>query len=863
MPRTIVAIKPGSSRPGASGVTRYISESKRDPKKEDLREKEARPLFSSSSDNLNYHQADLILGEAFGGKAQRDEVIHLVISLEPEQFEALGDTVSDQKEALREVIRETAKEINATLKLEALNWIAGIHLNTDNPHVHIAISREGLDADTREFKRIEHLPRVLLPHHETEAGEKVFKSGLIADAVARNLDLAQEHVRAQRELATTQERPGEPARQTQEPRTAAQEPKPQERPDRDTRTAEWSEQTGSSQAQHESRFRTDPLEQNRLTLGRAMVVAAEVERLDRELTALTEHGDKRRFRVFDASHGRTRQISQFDVHRRADTRAAAVVRQQEIVDPDKRNEVRQSHYKTEVDQHDKAIRDHNIILQKSIKKTSQQLADKTTEHSTLQAEVRDIVSLFQQRKEQLPTPLLTRPELSKLQDQSVSNGNPVRFATLERIRQSLAVEHKAPTRTDTEIARLEGQLLLARAEQAARLARLQQFNHNRHQTRWDIGKEKHSLVSVERLIEEKENRSKIFGAPFNLGSINILPSRRRAAAAACTELKGVRDVVLQKIEERQQSLEASVKEALKMTEALSTVFVGEQEKQLSRGGERLEKDLRRHEISRLVEHSLNLADPAMLRQSLILESQHNDRQQDRYSIDEQSSKATGREIIVDVALKGARERLDAFLERKDFVPVIVKDIEGKETTSRIFDFHEPSHPMKLLAARLFESKEERHLRQETHKAIDFHGEQLSQDVKNLEQCREIVGEHAAQLRDQVRGEGREPPDAAFTTKQIMQLEIYAHRQPDPNERDRIMTLIESAELTHHVFTPLAYDNSQAVTSAVRESPLDRDSLSTQLPDHATDFHQQPHMEIGRMDDQSPTINESIDIDLTH
>jgi hypothetical protein len=595
-----------------------------------------------------------------------------------------------------------------------------------------------------------------------------------------------------------------------------------------------------------------------------MVVAGEVERLDRELNALIEHGDKRRFRVYDATHGRTRQISQFDVHRRADARAGGAVRDQEIVDPDKRNEVRQSHYKTEIAEHEKALHDHNIIVKKTLQKTSKQLAEKTAEHSTLQAEVRGIVSHFQHLQQPMPMPLLSRPELSKLQDQAVSNGNPIRFATLERIRESLAVEHNAPTRNDEEVARLEGQLLLARAEQATRLTRLQQFQQNKHQTRWDIAKEKHSLVSVERLISEKENQSKIFGSPFNLGTINILPSRRRAAAAAATQLKEVRDVVLQKIEDRQQTLEAGVKDALKMTDAFTTVFTREQQKQTARGGERMAKDLTRHEISRLVEHSLTLADPAMLRQSLILEAQYNDRQKDRYSIDEQSAKASGREILVDVALKGARDRQQSFLERKDFVPVVVKDLEGKETTSRIFDFHEPTHPMKLLGARLFESKEERHLRLETHKAIEFQGERQSQDIKNLEQCQQIVGEHATLLRDQIRESGHEPPDAAFTTKQIMQLEIYAHRQPDPNERDRIMSLINNAELSHHVFTPQLYDSLAAVGEALRDSPLDRDSLTTQPPEQTQpDLHQQPDLQIGRVDDQSPAIGESIDIDLTH
>src|SRR4051812_15657314 len=169
MPEAIVAVKPASSASGASGVSRYIAESKRDPEKEGLRAGEARPLFSGERDDLDYHQANQLLGESSGDKAQADEVIHLVISLEPEKFEATAEDQQARKEAFKEVIRETVKVIEEEANAEKLNWVAGIHLNTDNPHAHVAISRFALDADTGELKRLDHLPRTLLPHHEPDA----------------------------------------------------------------------------------------------------------------------------------------------------------------------------------------------------------------------------------------------------------------------------------------------------------------------------------------------------------------------------------------------------------------------------------------------------------------------------------------------------------------------------------------------------------------------------------------------------------------------------------------------------------------------------------------------------------------------
>ena len=58
-----------------------------------------------------------------------------------------------------------------------------------------------------------------------------------------------------------------------------------------------------------------------------MVARAEVDRLQSDLNSTRAHGDKRRFRVFDDTHGYTRQISEFDIRRRADAYASVAVRQ--------------------------------------------------------------------------------------------------------------------------------------------------------------------------------------------------------------------------------------------------------------------------------------------------------------------------------------------------------------------------------------------------------------------------------------------------------------------------------------------------------------------------------------------------------
>jgi hypothetical protein len=256
----------------------------------------------------------------------------------------------------------------------------------------------------------------------------------------------------------------------------------------------------------------------------------------------------------------------------------------------------------------------------------------------------------------------------------------------------------------------------------------------------------------------------------------------------------------------------------------------------------------------------------MLRQALLLESQYNDRQQQPLSVAEQSSKSSGREILGNITLNEATARLEAFQERKDFVPVMVTDLQGQDITTRLFDYREPLHPFKWLVQRMTETKNDRHLRNAVTEKLELQEDQLKADVQNATQCHELLSLDADRLRGEIKAAGHEPPDATFTTKQIMQLEIYAHRQQDPNERDRILNLITNAEQSHHVFTPQKFDNEKTVAEV-----LAKDDPTLQQPD-PTSTHDQisPAMTASNLDrdplrapDPTSPGHDEPDLDLTH
>src|SRR6476469_9641293 len=87
---------------GASRVSRYIAERDKDPTREGPG---ARPLFSEDRDSLSYRKADRIL-DPLEGQPQKDDLLHLSVSFQEEDFEKLGSDEKDRQEALRRVIRE-------------------------------------------------------------------------------------------------------------------------------------------------------------------------------------------------------------------------------------------------------------------------------------------------------------------------------------------------------------------------------------------------------------------------------------------------------------------------------------------------------------------------------------------------------------------------------------------------------------------------------------------------------------------------------------------------------------------------------------------------------------------------------------
>src|SRR5262245_29449389 len=136
--KVIVIVKEGEGGKGISQATRYISRRKRDEAREGV---EPRKLFSGRDDSLSFHQANRVLGN--GSDPRTDDILHLVISFGKEDdFSQLGVDEESRNQLLRETSRSTMRKVADDLRTDNLHWVAGIHRNTDNPHIHLLIHRD-------------------------------------------------------------------------------------------------------------------------------------------------------------------------------------------------------------------------------------------------------------------------------------------------------------------------------------------------------------------------------------------------------------------------------------------------------------------------------------------------------------------------------------------------------------------------------------------------------------------------------------------------------------------------------------------------------------------------------------------------
>lgn len=742
--RVIVAVKgqPGGS--ATSRVTRYVAERDRHEEREG---KQPRPLFSEREDRLSYRKADQALTGAW--TPAKDELMHLAISFHEGDFNALGNDESSRQQQLKEVAREAMAEVTEALGARKLIWVAGIHRNTAHPHLHLIVHRDYLDRETGRLKRLDRLPKEFLPGREKDGnGQERIRPGRIGRGFEGSLDRAIERARQE-----------SPVRRESEQK-----------------------QTTPELRQHGAEDRRE-----QLILGRAMVAADKVEELARRRDGHLRYGELRRYEITD-ERGWRRTLSVADVRRRAEAKVDEVLRQSQDdkgrakFNQEERRQARQNLVEREVARHASIIEKIEQARSLALSRTEVRLREAERLAAALIPAATEIKAKHRAAGMEPPTPIISRVDLSRMQERAIAAGEVEKVKELESIRRALATENSAPARTPQEAGRLGARSLLARSELALAEERAARFDESKHQWRWPVSDQdsrKYSLAEVARALAWETDQSQFIGRT----RIHWDAEKREQARRHTDDLTGYRQSILDQIEGKRSALKADVLEKAEMAAMLSSIEHEEREKYQAQGREMPVPLPNRYELSLLDAQARERRDPAL--HELIAELERDT----DVSLAERVGRARAREIIAEIDTRSAHSRLEGFAERRGKLDVVVKDDGARDLTIKRLSDVEPKSELE----KLFFPFRQAELR-EVVAAVDAHGRRLASEYERANQSQAVLTNLARQTEQSFQHEhlGRDIPPPKFTPGELTTLEIHAAREHDPERREHYERLYVEA-----------------------------------------------------------------------
>ena len=751
---------------GASRATRYISERDKDPTREGP---SARPLFSEDREGLTYRKADGIL-DPKTGQPDKDDLIHLSVSIGEEDFDKLGNDEKERQDRFRQVIRDGMKGMAQELNVERLTWVAGIHRNSDNPHAHIVTRNSAIARGGVEEKDIGRLRKSLLPHKQMQDGRETIVPGRIGEKFLDALDKQQalhlnpdsERVKAQQALEQLIDRAGGSNREPERSDVPAPSPlggRPQEhvsryQPEHHAIVASWNKESVAP-AHNDSDYR--------IALGKHLELTTRLQFAEIWHERAVKSGDTYRFNVIDQTTSEERKISELDVHRRAAARA-------QRISPVSR-ESREQAYEADLSNHRETLDQLMEVREAKIAALGKDIGSLRGTVSKVESH---LARFYETPAEKRLTPLISRSTLSELQNQAVRLNLSDKVSELEQLRVQLAREHDAPTRTDDEVSTLAAQVNVARADLMAKNARLDNFEASVHLTPYEVHGERWSLAGIDKQISRRREDAKVVpdrAARLDLRSLarmNFSPAARQEASTDVEHLSFIRGEIVRQIEQRRKPLIADRELSTEMVEILEKAYASEQQTRAKDGKEMPEPKYEAHQMRALEASAEILKDAQLLR-----EVDDWEKNASRSDTGTWEGRAVAREIMAGIAVEEARERLQHFLESKRVASLSL----GHHRTGTLREVE--SRTLTDYLARAIESQGQRDYRHSVKSAAHETHSRLVKDFDKAMNYHEAARELAAEAQ------GREPK---FTDKEKINLEIYAEQQNNEAEREKYLAM---------------------------------------------------------------------------
>ncbi len=760
-----VQAKGASSR----GLVHYIAHSKLDAE----RESAGREIFNGQSDEISVEKANSLLNnETARRRPSNEELHHLVISLKSKDFERLGKDEKERVSSVKEITRHTVKSFEDELGAKRLDWAAGIHLNTDNPHVHIAINKSYFDKDL-EKKHLSKLPPQFLPHYEkTEADEKVFVSGILIESATEKL----EEICQQKEHKHNVERQKSQAN-LKENQLSKKSPK-------SNKGQKTTEENTNIKSQME-------VETERDHLARAILAKYYLEKTKENLDSLAGHGDKRRFRILDEISGKTRSISLFDLERRAEKRAARKIKTQNIADAVKKEELRKNLVEDEMQKNLGGIKRIKTILHNLVKKETGELKKREDEYKTVKPIAEKIRQNYRKENKKLPAPNLTAEELEMLQAKALEKKD-FRVANyFERVRIELSKERNTPTRNLEEIQKLKAKQTLSELRTSHFDKQLKAFNQNKRAFPVEIDDKKLTLTRIDELIEkqildEQKITNKISRGLAKMGLIE--------RGDKLGKLEETKSQIIEILSENQENLVKQQSDEKVLLETLNEFC----EKDTNADKETLKPKFDAKELAEIESLAFELKLPEVYRENWSQQKQFiGDSERNDNSVkDVIAGRALARQILSEIEVSRCKEGFNLFQKNKDFTKFEIinqKTGEAKFVSLSEVRFDSRGSLFDQTLEYFLETSEKRNTRRELEKLVKEKQIELKENLRDSKGIYKTAADEAREYQTRsIFGAVKFTHEPLFTPKELITIELRINQTESKSEAKNLQKIFNLA-----------------------------------------------------------------------
>jgi hypothetical protein len=745
-----VQSKRGSSR----GLIHYLAHSKIEPNRESV---SGRELFNEFTEHLTVRSANNFLKSDCGkGRPSNADLHHLVLSFRQADFLQIGSTDEERKRRIKIVTRHAIGKLEDRLQSERLAWAGAIHLNTANPHVHIAIQKQYLTRDVQS-KSLNKIPREALPHFELIDGEKQIVDGiLIASAKAK----LQELVEAGSRSLEQSKRKGQD----------------------DNARIHKADKVHIIDAR-------DGYEDERQILRRGILAEYQIRFREERIAFLIEHRDRLKFPVTDPVQRKRHRVSLVELQHGTNSpddslKAAAQQRQINAIT-------------------------HNILA-----KEESDFFKLKEESSPVRKNANRIRKHYKTNGLKLPTPAFQKGELDDLQQQCLAGSHIREYLFLEKIRSELEISKEIVPRSQDELERLAGQRILSEMRLQLHRKQILDFKDNRYYRKVTLGKDRVSLSMMDRQFDQTGNSARSLLKPLRLAIDSIAGSFRKSPSK--TNDGHLRNAIEKELNEQSLQLQKQLRSDEKKTNALGKSLARNADPRGVNPKFSADNLIEFEALARKLKLTPEYGAVWELQKVSIFAAPRS--QVGTYTGNSETHLVAGRvmarEVLCNIGLNKAKDDLAYFRKSKRFHKFALEDKNGSTNYLSQNDVDLPrrtsllDHALNLV----LESKDHRALRSEIEARVKEHDASLKADVAAAKSLSIAATVEAAELKQHSFWGNTATSDfqPLFTRSEISEIENRIENTSNRKESRTLSSILENSAKEHaetfdevlsKVFTP--------------------------------------------------------------